>query len=253
VDGELAINTTDKKVYVRVGTSIVEVANVLNDNGFIDGFKLEYVSATSLRCLQGSAYIPSVGAIVNSPSSITKSSLSLSANTWYHVYFYLNAGTPDIEIVTTAPSAPYFSTARTKTSDTSRRYVGSVRTNASSQIVPFAHYPYNNEVKYRNNLSDNIALASGTATSPVTVSLSTWLPVTARIAQLFAETGAGDLAFISNPDLTSTPSTNILFYLRASQQIYGTMEVSSAQSVNYVLGPSVTGLSIYCSGYNYER
>lgn len=220
--------------------------------GYIDGLKMEWVSGTSLRVTSGAAYVPGLDRVLELPAAVTKAGLSLSASTWYHVYGYLNSGVPDIEVSTTSPGSPYYGTARSKSGDPSRRYIGSIKSNASSEIIPFGHYPLSNEVKYRNNVSDNLLVNTAT-TVPIVFSLAPLVPLTSRIVQIFAESGAGDLVFISNPDLAVNPSTVILFYLRASQQIYGTMETSSNQEINVRLGPSGYGVYVYVNGYNYDR
>ncbi len=102
--------------------------------GHIDGLKMEWVSGTSLRVTSGSAYIESLGYAIELPAAITKSSLVLVASSWYHIYLFDNAGTPDIEIVTTAPAAPYNGSARSKTGDTGKRWLGRVRTDESSAL-----------------------------------------------------------------------------------------------------------------------
>lgn len=101
---------------------------------YISGLLPTWVSATSLSFTPGMAAIESLNTVLNAASTITKSSISLAASTMYHMYLYSNAGTPDVEISTTAPAAPYRGSARSKTGDTSRRYLGTFKSNASSQI-----------------------------------------------------------------------------------------------------------------------
>lgn len=114
-----------------------EGARLWTGKGHIDGLRLEWVSGTSLRVTSGMAYIESLGYAIDVPAAITKSSLSLTVSTWYHVYLFDNAGTPDIEIVTTAPAAAYSGTARSKAGDSSRRWLGRLRTDSAGSIRPF--------------------------------------------------------------------------------------------------------------------
>lgn len=44
-----------------------------------------------------------------------------------------------MEVVATVPAAPYNGTARMKTGDSNRRYMGPIKTNASGQIFQFQH------------------------------------------------------------------------------------------------------------------
>lgn len=125
-------NTSD--VNKPVSTAQQTALDALIPPGYIDGLKMVWVSGTALTVTTGSAYIPSLGKVLRATSDIAKTGLSLTASTWYHAYLFSNAGTPDIELSTTAPAAPYNGTARTKTGDTSRRYVGSVLTDSSSNL-----------------------------------------------------------------------------------------------------------------------
>ena len=96
---------------------------------------MQWVSATAITVTSGSAFVPSLNKCLPVPNAIALTGLVLAASTFYHVYLYSNAGVPAIEVVTTAPASPYNGTARAKTGDTSRRYVGSVLTDASGNIV----------------------------------------------------------------------------------------------------------------------
>lgn len=221
--------------------------------GYIDGLKMVWNSGTSVSVTSGAMYIQSLAKVVAFPSTLTLSGLSLAASTWYHLYGYVNSGTPAIELVTTAPAAAYSGTARAKTGDTSRRYIGSIRTSASGAIFNFFHHVDACYIKYAVDVNNFLLLASGMATTPTVVSAASCAPITAIIMEIFAESGAGDLCFISNPDLTANPSTLILFCLRASKQITGNMLLSSVQSFSYLLTPATSGLSVYGSGYYFGR
>ncbi|WP_456254564.1 hypothetical protein ACP3PM_17895 [Pseudomonas iridis] len=107
--------------------------------GFIEGLYLTWVSATSISLGTGAAYSPNTGRILQVLTPITISGLSLAASTWYYVYLYENAGSPAVEVVATVPAAPYNGTARMKTGDSNRRYLGAIKTNASGQIFQFQH------------------------------------------------------------------------------------------------------------------
>ncbi|HDS1140079.1 TPA: hypothetical protein QDZ75_004155 [Stenotrophomonas maltophilia] len=226
---------------------------VLAVSGYIDGMQMGYASGSSLSFSSGAMAIQSSGLILQFPTTITKSGISLGANSWGHCYGFSNAGVPDVEVVSTAPSAPYIGTARSKTGDSTRRYIGSVRTDGSGAIIPFGHKVQGGEIKYRNSVAANQILNNGMASTATNVDASTRLPVTSTLIEVFAETGPGDVAFISNPDVNADPIAGVLFFLRASQQIYGTLETSSTQQLNYALTPAVSGLSIYCCGYTYAR
>ena len=128
---------------------------------------------------------------------------SLSASTWYYCYVYDNSGTPAGECVTTAPAAAWFGTARSKTSDTSRRYVGAIRTNGSSQLYTFYHNPQSGYVQWlEDTTASPFRVASGlTATTETSVDCTAVAPATARQIQLRTIN-------------TSTPTGNV--FIRAS-------------------------------------
>ena len=58
---------------------------------------------------------------------------ALTANAWYYVYTYDDAGVIAFEVVMVAPDP----TLTYKSTDATRRYIGCFRTDASSHVVPF--------------------------------------------------------------------------------------------------------------------
>lgn len=223
--------------------------------GYIDGLQMQWVSGTSVTVSSGTAYIPSLGAYLQSSSPIALTGLTLTASTWYHLYLYSNAGTPAVEASTTAPATAYFGTARSKTGDTTRRYLGSVKTDSSSHVLSFYHEASTGSIHYRVDLN-NAALFlvnNGTATSDATISAAGAVPVTARTMLAFAENNdTGGLVFISNADAGTPASTHILAFIRASRSLYGDIQLTSSQTFTYEV--QTTGkLSCYCAGYRYAR
>lgn len=169
--------------------------------GYIDGLQLQWVSGTALTVSSGAAYIEASGNIVSAPSAIAKTGLTLTASTWYHVYLFLNAGTPDVEVVTAAPATAYSGTARSKTADTTRRYVGSVLTDAGGSIYQFQ---MDSSGTFRYLQSSNLApfrvLANGLSTTRVSVSMSAVVPVTSTCAVFLATNASTSVyANLSNP------------------------------------------------------
>lgn len=228
--------------------------------GYIDGLKMEWVSGTQIRFTSGSAYIPSLGRALVLAAAVTKSP-SLAASTWYHAYLYSNAGTPDVEVTTTAPDTPYSGTARAKTGDTSRRYIGSFRTDPSGTIAKFKHNISNGYVAYL--AIRDLSLNAGTQTTTTTVSLSATIPVTSVAATLIISLDAsGASLFTGNSEMpvTALASNNFLGYTESSTQVsVSRMDghpVDSIQAISYRLSatPSAgTGAYIRVMGYSYER
>lgn len=229
--------------------------------GYIDGLKMQWVSATALTVSSGAAFIPALNKCLPVPGAIAKTGLALTASTWYHVYLWLNAGVPDIEIVTTAPAAAYNGTARTKTGDTSRRYVGSVLTDASGNLWYFQHA--GTRVSYGwggAGASPQRPLSSGTATTASTVNLSVSIPVTATHATMRgtnADAAQGvRIANSSIPGATGSTGagTNFLYAVSAASNTVMETAVDSSQSILYWFIAAPTGsFSLDVFGYNFER
>lgn len=233
-------------------------AQVSANSGSIDGLEMEWVSGTSLRVTSGSAYIESLGYLIKVSSGITKAGLTLSPNTWYHVYLFYNAGAPDIEIVTTSPAAPYSGTARSKTGDASRRYVGSVKTASDGSIWRFNHNSSNNAVIYYTGISAsefNI-ITNGLSQYPTyqTVNCGGVVPITSKTAAVFLEyleTSVGN-CYITNVEVT--PAGGTIFFLRPQKQMFGVLALDSTQQFAYSVGPgAAAGLNFYVTGYFYKR
>lgn len=215
--------------------------------GYIDGLKMVWNSATSISVTSGAAYIPSLGYAVNAPSTLTLSSLSLTASTWYHLYLYLNAGVPSIECVTTAPAAPYSGVAHAKTGDNSRRYLGSVLTDASSQIKNFAM-----DGNYIRYLTPSISIGSGlNATTQTNLNCASVVPITASRVDLRAvnrDTNTGINLVLGGGGVGS------LIAVLASSSAYFMMPLDSTQNINYNYSSTPTGSAVVVGfGYTFGR
>ncbi len=148
----------------------------------ITGLKMSRPTANSLTVSGGAAYVPGLNKIVVVPSPITKSGIVVAAATWLHGYLLETAGgASDVEWVTTAPAAAYSGTARTKTGDTTRRYIGSVRSAGANTIYKFDHVLADSSIVYLDNtaVSPFLLVAGGAATTATAVSAAAVAPVTA--------------------------------------------------------------------------
>lgn len=224
--------------------------------GYIDGLKMQWVSATALTVSSGAAFIPALNKCLPVPNAIAKTGLALTASTWYHVYLWLNAGVPDIEIVTTAPAAAYSGTARAKTGDTSRRYVGSVNTDASANIIRFDQF--GNRIDYMMNINNAPLhpITGGAAVVTTAVSVAAALPVTANRAAMYLENSTTNSAivYIAAPPLDAF--SDVITFVRPQGRISALYLVSSAQSFNYRYNSAPaasTGFDAWVTGYIYER
>jgi len=225
---------------------------------YIGGLIMTWNSATSLTVTTGAAYIEGLGRVLEASSAITKSSLSLSANTWYHLYLYDNSGTPDIEISTTNPVL-YSGTAASKTGDNTRRYVGSVRTDGSGNILQFLHD--NNAITYLYDVvGTGRKLSGGSATTATAVDLSSVVPGTSRSAQITVTNGATTAALVTrSPDQPSSGGAvgpfTFLTMSGGNETSTTYHPVSSSQQIEYLFlaAPGGSGAFIDVLGYRYTR
>lgn len=217
--------------------------------GYIDGLLPVYTSGTGISIASGTAYIPGPGKNIYVPNGLALSGLSLSGNTWYYLYLYDNAGAPAIELVTTAPSAPYSGTARTKTGDTSRRFICALRTSGATGLYNFI--VNQGFIEYRENIpaAPFRVLAAGAATTPTGVNCSTVVPPTTQTA-IFTFTNIGTpVMFVQFPGLTSA----VLQQVAAGTRFKSQAPLSTAQFVDYANSGTGGNSFIDVCGYGMER
>jgi hypothetical protein len=176
--------------------------------------------------------------------------LALAASSLYYAYLYENAGVPTIEVVTTAPAAPYNGTARTKTGDTGRRYIGAFATDSGGAIVDFDHHPQSGRVLFLVNVGAGVfkIITSGTATSDTNVSVASLVPVSARFACIeFENTNTSGTVLITTPGGTGVT----VAFVRGSGLSACEVPLLSARAVSYYVQGGAA--SIYLRGYIDER
>lgn len=212
----------------------------------IDGLKLIWNSANSISVGTGECYAEN-GDRINVATMLTASSLSLSSSTWYHLYLYLSGGSPALEVVTTAPVA-WKGLAYSKTGDTSRRYVGSVRTDGSGNILQFQHDPASNYCALMYPIPS--ILTNGKATTYTSVAANAYAPTTARFLML---TIVNADATYNATLKTSDTSNDVLTSFAATRQVM-TFPCNAAQEVQYKYGTTpANGLYLTVAGYSFER
>lgn len=219
--------------------------------GSITGLIMSWNSGTSLTVSTGAAHIESTGRALAVTTAITKSSLSLSNNTTYHLYLYSSSGTPDVEVATTAPAAAYSGKARSKTGDTARRYLGSVRTNGSGQVREFVHD--GDAIRYQADVtaSPYRVLGPGTATTWSAIALSAVVPPTAKSViagvQVFGGTIGTDIA-------SKAAGAGFFTTINPGQLSTATLLIDGTQNL-YYKAPLAGAGALYVDvwGYTFER
>lgn len=178
----------------------------------VDGYSIE----PGRKYIQGSA--------LEWSSNISRSSLSLSNSTLYYVYLYDNSGTPAVEESTTPNTWNSTYNYSQKTGDASRRFLGTLSTDGSGNILKFITQLSGKTLSYLYVPGSVLNLVSSdTSTGGWTsFSMSQYIPANAQkwygiIKLLFTSSGDDGIAGISPIDLGSGVAANASPYFnRAS-------------------------------------
>jgi len=174
----------------------------------------------------------------------------------YYVYVYDNSGTAAIEVSTTAPaSSAWFGTARSKTSDTSRRYVGFAPLAFDGNLANFQSegrqelliIRYQNDTGNQNRMLTNVSPTTNTVKS-----LATVMPVGARSfeATIYNLASAGICYFDTSESGTSgtglNPAGGVGLYAQNPAVTSTTwLPVNASQEFRYSYLGTPTGGAIY--------
>jgi hypothetical protein len=250
----------DALSFVSNGTDWRVAGGKKEQTDYINGLKITWVSTTAIDIETGAAFVPSLGRVLRVGTKISKTGLSLSASTWYHVYLYESSGAPAVEVVTTAPATAYFGTARAKTADTSRRYLGSILTDGSSNVYKFSHDVQRGLVHWldtNQTASPFRVLSAGTATSATSVAMGGCCPATAVTAVVeVTNTSDQNVRFGNSSSISSTaysvrlnPGNVVIVFITAE------IPINASANIYYRIDSAVGvgGASIDCYGYVYER
>lgn len=227
--------------------------------GLIVGCNPIWTSATQLSIGSGQLYIESTNTVIAvAASTITPS--SPSSNTWYHGYVN-NSGT--FSVATTAPVA--FATpcgfARSKTSDTSNRYVGSFRTDGSGNFYQFTCTQNGLFTWKGQNIGSSPfrVVTNGSATSSTNVDCSAVVPVTSSSIYLGAynSVATGVFAYFSPGDYTVS-STKYEWFCgpgtaAGGQTMVAFLSCDASQTINYINSAVAGGTYIDVIGFQLQR
>lgn len=155
------------------------------ENTFIEGLRVEYLTANSLRIGNGACFIPTSG-VVNADTDIDITGMTLTASTWYYLYAYdAGGGVLAVEYSNVAPvTTPYRGAARAKGpdvgSDLTRRYIGAVYASATNTIRRFSRMS-GSFTKWVVSQDGATRVVNGaTNTTTASVDISAVCPPTAR-------------------------------------------------------------------------
>lgn len=222
--------------------------------GYISGLEISYVSSTQVAVSSGAAYIPGLARAVR----YTGANITPTMNTTtrhYYLYLYEDAsGVGQIEVSTTVPT-PYQGTAKNKTGDTSRRYLGAINNTLLPAVRRFERE--GNLMLYTDDDWREEVLSGGSATARTTVSCSPYIPsgvVTMWLVGAFAG-GVIAKAYVSRPGDALNPAAG---QAQATMEITGSsnrgnytgwVRCDGARDIEYA--NSVTGVNtyLYARGY----
>lgn len=251
-------NHNDGELYEAVDVLRQSIADAIRrslDPGAIssNGLLLSFSGAT-LTLSPGVAYIPSLSQLLAVNAALSKTLSGMTPNTWYHVYLFAKAdGAPDFEVVTVVP-AIYFGTARTKTGDNSRRYIGSVRVGASG-VLKFEHHA--SQIAYLEDTSAApfLVLAAGSSTSTATVSASQVAPMTAHAVSLVALNAVSNGAYVRLSNSKGPVAQGGYMSLVAPSSVTAAaMPVDGSQAYTYAYDATPSGSTYHrINGYYFER
>lgn len=215
------------------------------------------------------------GRRISSDGSATAVLSSPTPSSWYYAYAYeASPGVAGLELSATLPSTSYPSTAataRSKSGDTSKRYVGSVYVQSNGMIRPFKHVvctDLGNKINFSAASSAGSlplpALLNFVSSTATTIALNPQIPATATHAILDIKNASNRTVYFSNPDMGSASPTNFILCAMPNESVIGDIELSSMQSISAIL--STTGLlggllgtllsgqvNIYVQGYYFDR
>lgn len=218
--------------------------------GYMEGLIPQWNSSTSLTLSPGTAYIPGTGKPLAVLTALTLSGLSLTSNTWYYLYLYENAGAPALELVTTPPAAPYSGTARTKTGDTSRRFVFAVKSNSGVGMHSF-QIDAMGIARYRALLSAAPfrVVTGANQTAPTTVSLRDMVPLTTQTAVIIAVQGGTPVLFLGLPG----DATAVFNRVSAGSQVPMTILLDSGGQFSFWNSTTGGAATFDVAGYGMDR
>lgn len=244
---------------LNVGTLVTSNLFILNNpsEGYISGLPVKWTATNELVVGTGSAWIEADTNLVRFAGE-TAPVTGLPTNRWAYVYLEHTNGVSGIVVVTNAPNAPFFGTARSQLGAPTRRFLLSVRTDAGGGVRAFDFTPVDGSVVWTRDFADQTLLSTTTATNIVEtlVNSSNAVPPTStRFVSSFVNTSAAGNASYGSANFTLTTSQGgRQFAVNATRFFLTPVVTSTNQQWKYMYNVvPTTGLSSFVIGYTEER
>jgi hypothetical protein len=233
-------------------------------SGYIEGLipSRSVASGLTLTIGTGAAFMPATGKVLQVTTPITSVLSGFAADTWVYAYLYdSGSGVAAIEWSATVPAAPYFGTARTKTGDTSRRFLCVLKINTAATAVTYFQWR-KDHTRILGGL--NVApwriinAAQGTPGTPTTLSLSPGTPPTTDrafvIVSLSAASGGTHDVYFCTPE-TNGVLTGYLTGNTTAVRHWVELTVNASQQIQWWFSSAVTGqaFTLDVIGYGNDR
>lgn len=219
---------------------------------YIDGLDL-YVSSTGVTVYPGSAML-ATGEFVEVVNSITKTLPAKTESTFYYVYLFLNAGVPDIEVSTTAPTK-YSGKASSKGSDLTRRFLGYYRVTSSNEVAECSCI--NGTTRYTGPVDANSILrimANGVATSYTQIPIAGYMVAGIARSIIFDGTNTASGATAAYSGMSGrTYSTFQSGNNKYEAEVFFNDPASPQLWYKYSSSPGSTGFYVDIKGFRYDR
>ncbi len=192
--------------------------------------------------------------VLEVPSRITVVLSGLTAGSFYAVYVFDNAGTTAVEVSLTGPAAPYRGTARSKTSDPTRRFLGWILAASATTMRKFSWGP-RGVVLWLESIDATPfrVLTDGRATVKTTVPCAAVVPPTSCRALVYHQNFHTSSAFFgSSDDAFVLSSTSWLDKILGNDSSSSETHLDSSQAFTYrfLSGPTTTdSLYSHVRGY----
>lgn len=244
------------------------------DNAFIGRIQDIALSAStdgmSAFAGQGMCYLPSGRRLLC--DGITVPLTDTSAG-WKHLYGYEGPnGRLAAELTAAVPSSPYIGTARTKTGDTTRRYLGSglvsggkfrrarhVTVNSRGNFILF-----DNSAATFNSPPLVLSVTTGN-TTPIVVDMSPFVPMTSSTALLQFNNMSNSWLYVARPSMGTpginvrqwavAPNSNLTVPVTLDSDLRFNLALVATSLLGTVinLGVVVGGFTVDCGGYYFDR